>query len=412
MTQTTDWSALVRQVLAQTPVIDGHNDLPAVLRSQSGYSVEGLDQVVAGQQTDLVRLRQGGVGAQFWSAWVPTDLTEAEAVVATLEQIDAIHRLTAAYPDQLAFARTAADVRAAWTENKLACLIGVEGGHSIAESLAVLRSLARLGVRYLTLTHGHNTSWADSATDVPALGGLNQEGRAIVAELNRIGLLVDLSHTSADTQRAVLALTDVPVIFSHSSAFAVAGHPRNVPDDVLAALAVNGGVVQITFVADFLTDARRAWSEEAMAWVKAQASSGVSIFPWASAPRPGETAAQTIARQSQESVDPTASFMAALTAFAERSPQPPVTLDDLVAHVEHAREVAGIDHIGLGGDYDGTPSLPEGMEDVTGYPRLLEALAARGWSSRDLAALTGGNVLRVLQAAEEAASEPLYLGRP
>jgi membrane dipeptidase len=413
MTQTTAWSALVAEVLAEAPVIDGHNDLPAVLRTQAGYSVAGLDQIVPNQQTDLVRLRQGGVGAQFWSAWVPTGSSEAEAVVATLEQIDAIHRLTAAYPDQLAFARTAADIRAAWAEGKLACLIGVEGGHSMAESLGVLRGLARLGVRYLTLTHGRNTSWADSATDTPRLGGLNDEGLAIVAELNRIGVLVDLSHTSPDTQRAVLAATDVPVIFSHSSAFAVAGHPRNIPDDVLESLAANGGVAQVTFVADFLTDARRDWSEAAMAWVKAQADlAEVSLFPWASAPRPGETPTQTMARQRQTDGDGPSPLLAALAAYTEQHPLPPVTVDDLVAHVEHVRAVAGVDHIGLGGDYDGTPSLPQGMEDVTGYRRLLEALAARGWSKRDLMALTGGNVLRVLGAAEEAASEPLYLGRP
>ncbi|MDR1213894.1 MAG: dipeptidase [Propionibacteriaceae bacterium] len=413
MTQPTDWSALVSAVLAEMPVIDGHNDLPAVLRTQAGYSVAGLDQIVPNQQTDLVRLRQGGVGAQFWSAWVPTGSSEAEAVVATLEQIDAIHRLTAAYPDQLAFARTAADIEAAWSEGKLACLIGVEGGHSIAESLGVLRGLARLGVRYLTLTHGSNTSWADSATDTPQLGGLNDEGLAIVAELNRIGVLVDLSHTSPDTQRAVLAATDVPVIFSHSSALAVAGHPRNIPDDVLGTLAGNGGVAQVTFVADFLTDARRAWSEAAMAWVKAQAElADVPFFPWASAPRPGQTSAQAMARQRQTDGDGPSPLLAALTAYSESHPLPPVTVDDLVAHVEHVREVAGIDHIGLGGDYDGTPSLPQGMEDVTGYRRLLEALASRGWSRHDLMALTGGNVLRVLRAAEEAASEPLYLGRP
>jgi membrane dipeptidase len=403
---------IVAEVLAETPIIDGHNDLPAVLRSRAGYSVAGLDREVPGQQTDLVRLRRGGVGAQFWSAWVPPTLSEPEAVVATLEQIDAIHRMTAAYPQVLRFARTAADIRAAWAEGRIASLIGVEGGHSIAGSLGVLRSLARLGVRYLTLTHGKNTAWADSATDEPGVRGLTDDGRAIVAELNRVGVLVDLSHTSADTQRAGIAASSAPVIFSHSSALAVSAHPRNVPDDVLTALAANGGVVQATFVADFLSVARDEWFSRFVEWAKARTVGPDGEEPfgagfWKPAPRPAQTAEQAVASQ------PVAEGpFALLGEYARSHPAPPVTVDTVVAHIEHLREVAGVAHIGIGSDFDGTSSLPEGLSDVSGYPRLLQALAERGWSRADLKALTGENVLRVVQDAEDAASEPLFLGRP
>ncbi|MDR0417555.1 MAG: dipeptidase [Propionibacteriaceae bacterium] len=397
-------AGLVAEVLAETPIIDGHNDLPALLREKAGYAVTGLDREVPGQQTDLVRLQRGGVGAQFWSAWVPSSLSEPEAVVATLEQIDAIHRLVAAYPDRLAWARTAADIRAAWADGKIASLIGVEGGHSIAESLGVLRSLARLGVRYLTLTHGNNTTWADSATDEPGVRGLTADGRAIVAELNRIGVLVDLSHTSADTQRAALAASQAPVIFSHSSAFAVSSHPRNVPDDVLETLARNGGVVQATFVADFLSDARGRWSAEAMAQAQAAGvAKDIWTDNWPPAPRPSQTAEQAAA-----AYHPDGGPFALFARYAAAHPPPRVAIDTVVAHLEHLRDVAGVEHIGLGSDFDGTPSLPEGLEDVAAFPKLLEALAERGWSRSDLKALTGGNVLRVIQAAEETASEPLF----
>jgi membrane dipeptidase len=400
---------IVAEVLAETPIIDGHNDLPAVLRAHAGYSVAGLDREVPGQHTDLVRLKLGGVGAQFWSAWVPATISEAEAVVATLEQIDAIHRLTAAYPQRLRFARSAADIRAAWKDGKIASLIGIEGGHSIAESLGVLRSMARLGARYLTLTHGKNTSWADSATDQPGVRGLSADGLAIVAELNRIGVLVDLSHTSADTQRAGIAASKAPVIFSHSSAFAVSAHPRNVPDDVLEALAGNGGVVQATFVADFLSAARAEWFVEALEWAKAQTEGEKPDDSfWKPAPKPAQTAEQAAASNSTATGSPFALF----AEYTKMHPAPPVTIATLVAHIEHLRDVAGIAHIGIGSDFDGTPSLPEGLEDVAGYPRLLEALAERGWSRADLRALTGENVLRVVQDAEDAASEPLFQGLP
>ncbi|MDR1386632.1 MAG: dipeptidase [Propionibacteriaceae bacterium] len=404
-----DLDPVVAAALAECPVFDGHNDLPSVLRGEAGYGVAGLDRPTP-YQTDLPRMVVGGVGAQFWSAWAPADLPEPEAVVSTLEQIDAIHRLVAAYPDRLQFARTAADVRAAWAAGRIASLIGVEGGHSIAESLAVLRSFARLGARYLTLTHMNNLSWADSATDQPKHGGLTDEGRAVVAELNRIGLLVDLSHTSADTQRAALAVTRAPLIFSHSSAHAVNPHPRNVPDDVLASVARNGGVVQVTFVPDFVSPAVAEWSRAARAAAQARFEGGPPGGGWKPAPRPGETAEQALARGKAEGGGNP--FFGALADYERDHPRPVVTVEDVVPHVEHVREVAGIDHVGLGSDFDGFPYFPEGLSDVAAYPRLLGLLAERGWSSSELAKLTGGNVLRVLEAAEEAAVEPLYSGRP
>ncbi|MDR0594447.1 MAG: dipeptidase [Bifidobacteriaceae bacterium] len=389
----------VAQALRVCPVFDGHNDLAAALRARAGYSVAGLDRLRPEFQTDLVRLREGGVGAQFWSAWVPTSLGPAEAVAATLEQIDAIERLVAAYPDWLARANTAAEVRAAWAGGRIASLIGIEGGHSIARSLGVLRSFARLGVRYLTLTHLTNTEWADSGTDQPVHGGLTDEGRAVVGELGRIGMLVDLSHTSPDTQRDALAAARAPVIFSHSSAYAVAPHPRNVPDDVLELLRRNGGLVQATFVPGYISPAVAEWEAEAAAAL----TSGPLDFDalWGPAPLPGQSLAPSPAPAWGE-------LQRQLVEWEAAHPRPPVGIPDVVAHLEHLRQVADVDHIGLGGDYDGVLYQPAGMEDVSGYPRLLAALAERGWSPQDLAKLAGGNLLRVLEEAEQAASDPLW----
>lgn len=318
----------VREAIARAPVTDGHNDLPWAIRENDADDLTGLgtDRPHGRFQTDVPRLRRGGVGAQFWSVYVPVREQGDEAVRTTLEQIDRVHRLIAQYPDDLVFARTGDDVRAAWSSGRIASLLGAEGGHSLGDdSMGVLRMFARLGVRYLTLTHNSNTSWADSATDDPAHGGLTDTGRAIVAEMNRLGVLVDLSHVAATTMRHALDATTVPVIFSHSSTRAVNDHPRNVPDDVLTRLSTNGGVIMIAFVAQFISAEYQAWR----------------------------------------------------TAGRHGDP-PPVTVDDVVQHIEHAREVAGIDHVGLGGDYDGAPAFPESMGDVAGYPRVLEALADRG----------------------------------
>ncbi|WP_433293226.1 dipeptidase [Actinoplanes sp. CA-030573] len=385
------------------PIIDGHNDLPMQLRGRFGYRVEGLDQPRPELQTDLPRLRAGRVGGQFWSVYVPSDLPETEAVAATMEQIDAVYRLAAAYPGDLAIAYSADDVERIIAAGRIASLIGIEGGHSIASSLGVLRSFARLGVRYMTLTHNHNTSWADSAAAEPAVEGLNDDGRAVVREMQRIGMLVDLSHVAPVTMRAALDTAFAPVIFSHSGARALHDHPRNVPDDVLTRLRTNGGVVQLTFVAPFISAEYRAWM---LACDAEQQRLGLYSDPlghWPRAPRPAEdpaTVPPTVA------VDPMT--VPALREWLAANPRPAVTVAQVADHVDHARDVAGIDHVGLGGDYEGTVDLPEGMGDVSSYPRLLSELSARGWSEADLDKLTGGNILRVLRESERLAQEPLW----
>jgi membrane dipeptidase len=281
--------------------------------------------------------------------------------------------MTERYADRLALVTTADEVEAAWRNGRIACLMGAEGGHQIAESLAVLRMYHRLGVRYLTLTHNDNVPWADSATDDAVLGGLDDAGRDIVREMNRIGMLVDLSHVSHDVMRDTLDAATAPVVFSHSSAYAVCDHPRNVPDDVLERLADNGGVCMVTFVPRFVSQAMRDWSLAAEA------------------------------RALSEGVDPrdVRAFQQFEATYAEEVPPPAVRLHEVVSHVQHVRDVAGIDHVGLGGDYDGVEWLPEGLEDVRGYPRLLTALLERGWSEQDLAKLTCRNVLRAMRAAED-----------
>lgn len=383
------------------PIIDGHNDLPMQLRARTGYDVGGLSRRRPEFHTDIPRLRAGGVGAQFWSVYVPSDLPEPEAVVATMEQIDAVYRMTAAYPADLAMAYTAGDIERATAAGKIASLIGIEGGHSLATSLGVLRSFARLGARYVTLTHNDNTSWADSAVQAPAVGGLSDVGRAIVREMQRIGVLVDLSHVAPVTMHAALDVATAPVIFSHSSARAIVDHRRNVPDEVLVRLRDNGGVVQLTFVPYFVSDDVRAWAQAAAA-ESARLGLPSETESWPRAPRPGEDPLAVVAGFPPPSVpDPLAAWLAA-------NPRPTATIAQVADHVEHAREVAGVDHLGLGGDFDGTSTVPEGLEDVSGYPRLLQELADRGWSEPELEKLTGRNVLRVMRATEEAATEPLW----
>jgi membrane dipeptidase len=352
---------------AAVPAVwDGHNDLPWRLRSDAGGDVAGID--VAGtavaRHTDIPRLRAGRVGAQFWSVWVPPDLPEAEAVMTTLQQVDLVHRMAAAYPRELSLATTADEVTRAMGQGRIASLIGAEGGHSIGSSLGVLRSLHALGVRYMTLTHNDNVPWADSATDIPAVGGLSPFGVEVVREMNRLGMIVDLSHVHDLTMRAALSVSTAPVMFSHSSARAVCDVPRNVPDDVLEMTRDNGGVCMVTFVAEFVSPGRRA------VWERAP---GASAGDWKTAP-------------------------------GGPDPLPPATIGDVVRHIEHVREVAGIDHVGIGGDYDGSTHMPAGLDDVSGYPRLFDALRERGWSAADLAKLAHGNMLRVMRAVEDAAT--------
>ena len=367
----------ISALLREHGVIDGHNDLLWAARERVGYDFDRLELTDTeacrsiGTHTDLPRLRAGGVAAQFWSVYVPATLTGGAAVTATLEQVDAGHTMIRRYAEHLALATTVEDVERARSQGRIASLMGAEGGHQIDGSLATLRMLYRLGVRYLTLTHNDNVPWADSATDEPVLGGLSDFGREVVAEMNRIGMLVDLSHVSADVMRQALDVARVPVVFSHSSARALCDHPRNVPDDVLGRLADNGGVCMVTFVPKFVNQAVSDWTDEATA---AARESGIG-------------------RSEPEAEE----------AFVERyraeHPAPTASLDDVVDHVEHVREVAGVEHVGLGGDYDGVGELPTGLEDVAGYPRLLAALADRGWSDQDLARLTGGNVLRAMADA-------------
>jgi membrane dipeptidase len=364
-------------LLARHPVIDGHNDLLWTMREKNGYDFAAYDvgERQAQTHTDLPRLREGGVGAQFWSVFVPCQ-EGARSVTSTLEQVDAAYAMIARYDDRLALATTADEIEAAWRSGRIACLMGAEGGHQIAESLGVLRMYHRLGVRYLTLTHNDNVPWADSATDEPVLGGLSDFGREVVREMNRIGMLVDLSHVSHDVMRHALDTTGAPVIFSHSSAYAVCDHPRNVPDDVLVRLADNGGTCLVTFVPRFVNQRVRDWALTAEARARA------------------------------EGVDPRdiAALHAVEQEYQKQVPHPPAHLSDVVAHLEHVREVAGIDHVGLGGDYDGVEWLPEGLEDVTGYPRLLAALRDRGWSDDDLAKVTCRNVLRTMRDVESVAA--------
>ncbi|GAA1911236.1 dipeptidase [Nocardioides hwasunensis] len=369
----------VSSILAAHPVIDGHNDLLWTARAEAAYDFSRLDVGAGGTptHTDLPRMRAGGMGAQFWSVYVPCRLAGGDAVTATLEQVDAARLLTETYADQLAWATTADEVEDAWSRDRIASLMGAEGGHSIDCSLGTLRQLFALGVRYLTLTHNANTPWADSATDTPAAGGLTAFGREVVREMNRLGMMVDLSHVSADTMRDALAVAEAPVIFSHSSARAVTDSPRNVPDDVLTSMAAGGGVCMVTFVPQFVNQACADAHHEVVA------AAGAEGIPQSDGLR----------------------FAAYEEWWLSRHPRPTATLDDVVAHVEHVREVAGIDHVGLGGDFDGVEVLPVGLEDVATYPALLSALAERRWSADDLARLTCRNTLRVMREVEEHAAE-------
>ena len=363
-----------RQVLQRHPIIDGHNDLAIAMRELVHYDLQALplDRRGTRTQTDLVRLAEGGVGGQFWSVFVPSSWTGDRAVTGTLEQIDFVRRLIARYPDHLALATSADEVDAAFARGRVASLMGAEGGHSIDCSLAVLRTLYRLGVRYMTLTHNDNVPWADSATDEPAVGGLTDFGREVVRQMNRLGMLVDLSHVAPSTMRQALETSIAPVIFSHSSARAVVDHVRNVPDDVLSALATNGGVCMATFVPAFVSADCQEWDAAVLDLMRAE---GEDPRDWSA-------------------------HMAAAARYAVRRPAPLATVSQVADHVEHIREVAGLAHVGIGGDFDGCDPMPAGLEDVSGYPALIAELLGRGWAEDELAALTRRNILRVLRDAE------------
>ncbi|MFD8935902.1 dipeptidase [Streptomyces sp. NPDC059578] len=365
-----------RALLVDFPVVDGHNDLPWALREQVRYDFAARDLAAdqsAHLHTDLARLRAGGVGAQYWSVYVRTDLSGDSAVSATLEQIDCVRQLMDRHPADLAPASTAADLERARREGRIASLMGAEGGHSINNSLATLRALYALGVRYLTLTHNDNVPWADSATDVPAAGGLTEFGREVVREMNRLGMLVDLSHVAATTMRDALDTSVAPVIFSHSSARAVCDHPRNIPDDVLERLPANGGVAMVTFVPKFVLQAAVEWTA---------------------------AADENLRTHGFHHLDTTPEAMRAHRAFEAERPRPVARVADVADHLDHMREVAGVDHLGIGGDYDGTAFTSDGLSDVSGYPNLIAELRLRGWSRADLAKLTWSNSVRVLADGE------------
>jgi membrane dipeptidase len=361
--------------LDPVPLVDGHNDLAWAMRKLAAYDLDEVDLTrhVPALQTDLPRLRAGGVGAQFWSVFVPGTLQGDSAVTATLEQIDFVYALVSRHGSHLGLATSADEVDSVHASGRVASLLGIEGGHSINESLGTLRMMRALGVRYMTLTHNENLPWADSGTDEPVLGGLSPFGEDVVREMNRIGMLVDLSHVSADVMRQAFKVSGAPVIFSHSSARAVCDVPRNVPDDVLAELPANGGVCMVTFVPMFVSPSYATWINECQEVVEQQGGNPKDV----------------------EQVD------AVMSERQKSGPCPEATVDDVVAHLEHVRDVAGIDHVGIGGDYDGSRFMPIGLEDVSGYPRLFDALAVRGWSDADLRKLAGANILRVLRAADE-----------
>lgn len=370
--------------LKAAPVFDGHNDVPIQLRGRFGNVIGDFDFVDTTDtgpehsegrtmHTDLNRLRKGMVGAQFWSVYVSANLSEPEAVQATLEQIDVTRRLVARYPNDLQFALTAKDVEDSIKRGRIASLMGIEGGHSIGASLGVLRQMYDLGVRYMTLTHSKTLSWVDSATDAPKHGGLNDFGRNVIREMNRIGMLVDLSHVSEESMHDALDVAKAPVIFSHSGARAINGHARNVPDSVLKRLPENGGIVMVVGLPGFLSEPARQW------FGSRQAEKAKLEALWPGQPKEVETR---------------------LKAWDEANPLPLATIGDMADHIDHVRKVAGIDHIGIGGDYDGMPTGPVGMEDVTGYPALFAELARRGYSQADLEKISLRNALRVMKAAE------------
>ena len=376
--------ARIDRILKRTPLIDGHNDLPEQLRENYKMSVAGLASGGDQRQpnplmTDMARLHQGRVGGQFWSVYISGDVTGDAAIRQTLEQIDIVKRLVKAYPGDLELAGTADDIVRIHRNGKVASLIGVEGGHQIGGNLAALRQYYDLGARYMTLSHFKNNDFADSATDDPKYHGLNDFGRAVVQEMNRLGMLVDLAHVSEETMRDALEVSKAPVIFSHSGARAVDDHPRNVPDEILKLLPANGGVVMVNFYSGYVSDDVRKWTAE-------QAAEEARLNSlYVGQPEKREAAAK---------------------GWMTAHPAPQVTVGQIADHVEHIAKVAGYDHVGIGGDLDGIPytDAPAGMNSVSGYPLLFAELIRRGWSDENLAKLAGANVLRVMRQAEAVAA--------
>ena len=373
--------ARIDRILRGTPLIDGHNDLPWALREDHGLKVEGLesgtDQRDKPLMTDMARMRAGRVGGQFWSVYISGTVTGDEAIRTTIEQIDTARRIFETYPQHLELARTADDMVRIHRAGRIGSMIGVEGGRQIGGSLAALRQFYNLGARYMTLTHNQTTEWADSATDEPKHDGLSPFGVEVVGEMNRLGMLLDLSHVSPAVMKDAIAATRAPVIFSHSDVSGLNPHPRNVPDDVLRLLPANGGVVMVTFVPPFLSPQSWAWSRTR----SAEEARLKALYPF-----------------SKDQVE------AALKSWEAANPRPPVQVAAVADHIEHVVRVAGHDHVGIGGDLDGISTTVVGLDGVEDYPNLFAELIRRGWSDANLAKLAGGNILRVLRRAEAVAA--------
>jgi len=378
--------ARARRILEQVPIVDGHNDLPSAILEREGSNPARRDFNTSqpGFHTDFPRLKAGRVGAQFWSAYISNDSIPTGASLRhAIREIDMVHRLAQQYPQQLELARTAADIERIQKQGKIASLIGLEGGHGIDNSMSVLRMFYDLGVRYMTLTHNTTLRWADAAADLPRNRGLTEYGENVVREMNRLGILVDLSHVSPETMRDAIRVSEAPVIFSHSSARALVDHVRNVPDDVLRMLPRNGGVIMVTFVPAFVSRASFAWTARY----------------------------DSVGEQLRGQLDDQAEIGRRLSEWSKANPQPNASVRDVADHIDHVKSVAGIDHIGIGSDFDGIDFGPVGLEDVSTFPNLFAELLRRGYSEADLKKISGLNVLRAMRAAEGVAAR-LRASRP
>ena len=367
------------EILERVPLFDGHNDVPWQYRNRVDYKFSELDfydttQLDNPMHTDIPRLKEGRVGAQWWSVYVNANIPEDEAVKQTMEQVDFVHRMVEKYPDHFELALTADDVERIFADGKIASLIGMEGGHSIANSLPVLRMFYDLGARYMTITHGRTLDWADAAGDDPQHDGLNEFGEEVIREMNRLGMMVDLSHVTSATMKDAIRVSEAPVMFSHSNARAISGHPRNVPDDVLQLIPEKDGVVMVTFVETFTSEERRKHFAERNAY-----RSKVEYL------NPGKP--DVVSEKMRE--------------WDAENEAPKSTLEQVADHIDHIRDQIGVEYIGIGGDYDGIPTLPLGLEDVTTYPDLFAELLRRGYTEEELEKIAGLNMLRVLRGAEE-----------
>ncbi|PKD43902.1 dipeptidase [Rhodohalobacter barkolensis] len=376
-----DYREQAIEILESVPLFDGHNDAPLQYRNRAGYKFSELDfydttHLERSMHTDIERLREGRVGAQWWSVYVSANLPEPEAVKQTMEQVEFVHRMAQQYPDVFEIAHTADDVERIFAEGKIASLMGMEGGHSINNSLGVLRMFHELGVRYMTLTHGRTLDWADAAGDEPKHDGLSAFGEEVVREMNRLGMAVDLSHVTPATMKDAIRVSEAPVMFSHSNARAISNHPRNVPDDVLQLLPQKDGLVMVTFVESFTSEELRQWYAERSGYM----AKLESLYP-------GQP--DIIEEKMDE--------------WTDENEMPKSTLEQVADHIDHIRDQVGVDHIGIGGDYDGISSLPTGLDDVSTYPNLFAELLKRGYSEEDLRKIAGENMLRVMRGVEETA---------